>query len=123
MNKKRLLVLLSALFVSGCAVGPTLEPRYDFGNYSHALYQHKKQHTDASYQEYKSSLYDVIEKTKTSGYRVPPGIYCEYGFILAQEGKAEEAINYFELEKKTYPESKVFIERLMNEFSKKGGAL
>lgn len=123
MSKNLLLVILALFFMSGCATTTALEPKYDFGDYSHALYQHKKNHTDASYQEYKRALNDVIERTKTSGYRVPPGIYSEYGFILAQEGKSEEAKIYFELEKKTYPESTVFIERLIKELGKKGGTI
>jgi hypothetical protein len=123
MSKNLFVVLISIFFISGCATAPIIDPKYDFGNYSHALYQYKKNHTDVTYQEYKKALNDVIERTKTSGYRVPPGIYCEYGFLLVQEGKPEEANTYFELEKKTYPESTVLIERLIKEINKKGGAI
>jgi hypothetical protein len=34
--------------------------------------------------------------------------------ILLREGKTQQATYYFDLEEKSYPESKVFIERLKN---------
>jgi hypothetical protein len=64
-----------------------------------------------------------VEKSKTSGLLVPPGIYAEYGFVLAQEGKSEEAQVYFNLEKEKYPESKIFVDRLISTLGKKGGSL
>lgn len=123
MKKVQYIAIFVIFFLYGCAFPPALHPKYDWGNYSHALYKHKKSHTDASYQEYKKSLADIIEKTKTSGNPVPPGIYCEYGFILAQEGKLEEAKIYFEFEKKTYPESRIFVDKLITELDKKGDSI
>ncbi|PJC76594.1 hypothetical protein CO010_02435, partial [Candidatus Shapirobacteria bacterium CG_4_8_14_3_um_filter_39_11] len=41
------------------------------------------------------------------------GVCCEYGYILLKEGKTQQqALYYFEMEEKNYPESKVFIDRL-----------
>ena len=53
-----------------------------------------------------------MEESKTKNYRVPPGVFCEYGYILLKEGKTEEALQYFDLEAKTYPESTVFLKNL-----------
>jgi hypothetical protein len=122
MKKILFISMIICFFLSGCA--PVAHhPQYYWGNYSHALYKNKKDHTPESYQEYKNALADIMEKSKTKGLLVPPGIYSEYGFILAQEGKFEEAQVYFNLEKEKYPESKIFVDRLINTLGKKGGSL
>jgi len=122
MKKFLFISMIICFFLSGCA--PVAHhPQYYWGNYSHALYKNKKDHTPESYQEYKNALADIMEKSKTRGLLVPPGIYSEYGFILAQEGKFEEAQGYFNLEKEKYPESKIFVDRLINTLGKKGGSL
>jgi hypothetical protein len=123
MKKKFLFIsIIVFFFLSGCA--PVAHhPQYYWGNYSHALYKNKKDHTPESYQAYKNALADIVEKSKTSGLLVPPGIYAEYGFVLAQEGKSEEAQVYFNLEKEKYPESKIFVDRLISTLGKKGGSL
>lgn len=121
-------ILFSSMIVffslSGCIPAPVAyHPQYYWGTYSEALYKNKKDLTPESYQGYKNALADIVEKSKTDGLLIPPGIYAEYGFILAQEGKHEEAQVYFNLEKEKYPESKIFVDRLINTLGKKGGAL
>lgn len=85
---------------------------YYYGKYSHTLYNYKKNPNDKTFQDHMSELDDIIEKSNEKNLRVPPGIYCEYAYLLLQKGEKKEALKYIDLEEHTYPESVVFIERL-----------
>ena len=43
---------------------------------------------------------------------MPPGIHAELGYMLAKQGNKSTAIEQFQKEAITYPESKNFIERI-----------
>jgi hypothetical protein len=110
------LMLLSFFFFAGCA---TQEPMYSWGDYSSSLYKLKKDPCEENLMKHKQVLLKIMEDSKENSLRVPPGVYCEYGYILMKEGKSNEALSYFDLEEKTYPESAVFIQRLKSQFNKK----
>lgn len=100
------------LGVSVSLVGCAPKQMYSWENYSYSLYEAKKNATDEAVGKHKLVLLKIIETSKENNQRVPPGIYCEYGYILLKEGKPQEALAYFELEEKIYPESAVFIQKL-----------
>jgi hypothetical protein len=99
------LLLVSALFLSGCATKPI---EYYYGNYEKTYYHSKKDGTPSSVAKYKESLEDIIKTSREKGLRVPPGIYCEYGYLLAKTGNPD-AERYFDLEITAYPESAQFV--------------
>lgn len=106
---KRILLLFIFLgFVTGCT---TQKPLYYWGNYSSSLYKYKKAPTEENLKAHKAVLQKIIDESNNMSLRVPPGVCCEYGYLLLIEGKQEEAMRYFELEEKTYPESKPFLDR------------
>jgi len=109
------LILLSAIFFAGCA---TQKQMYSWGDYSSSLYKLKKDPCEENLMKHKQVLLKIIEDSKENSLRVPPGVYCEYGYILMKEGKSDEALSYLDLEEKTYPESAVFIKRLKSQFAK-----
>ena len=100
---------------SGCATQPQL---YYFGDYSRTLYHLKKEPTPETYARHEKSLRNVIETSNKKNLRVPPGIYCELGYLLNTQGKAAEAENYFNLEIQTYPESVKFVTFVRNNLKK-----
>ena len=109
MNRIHIMLLLTFLFVAGCA---TQEPLYYWGNYSQTLYKYKKLSNEENLEAHKACLVNIIEESHKRNKKTPPGVCCEYGYILLKEGKVQEALYYFEMEEKNYPESKVFIDRL-----------
>jgi hypothetical protein len=111
--KKYILLILILISTSliGCATTQN-RPEYVWKGYSSSLYGSKKTPTDESLKNHKELLLSIMEESKTKNYRVPPGVYCEYGYILLKEGKKEDALKYFDLEEQTYPESRVFIHNL-----------
>lgn len=96
---------LLLLGLVGCATPPVT---YYYGNYSRTLYLSKKDNTPKSLERHRHMLEEIIQKSMDKGYRVPPGIYCEYAYLLAKEGDAT-ADRYFNLEVTTYPESERFV--------------
>jgi hypothetical protein len=88
------------------------QKQYVWEDYSSTLYQMKKNPSAETIKQHMDELTNIMERSKELNLRVPPGVYCEYGFLLMKEGKKEEAFRYFDLEQQTYPESIVFITNL-----------
>lgn len=44
---------------------------------------------------------------------MPPGIYAEYGYLQLQQGKTASAVELFKQEESHWPESKVFMDRMI----------
>ena len=107
--KKIYLLLLIVFLSSGCVAHTQL---YSWDKYSNTLYQYKKDPTDENLQNHKEMLLLIMKNSENKNLRVPPGVYCEYGFLLLKEGKTDEALSYFNLEEKTYPESGILIRNI-----------
>ncbi len=116
MKKTGLLILLLFIFLVGCA---TQKPLYYWGDYSSSLYKYKKVPNEENLKTHKVVLVNIIEESNKMNLKVPPGVHCEYGYLLLKEGKKEEAMYYFDLEEKIYPESRQFLERFKAKFIEK----
>jgi hypothetical protein len=106
------------LFLSGCATNKSM---YVWGDYSDSLYKWRKDATDERAVEHKVALADIIKRSEAKGSRVPPGVYCEYGYMLLMEGEQEKALSFFEREAAEYPESKEFVSFLLTRCKESGG--
>ena len=64
----------------------------------------------------------VYEKliTQPEGLRKmpPPGLCAEYGYLLAKQGDTERGVKLLEKETELYPESAVFVRRLIKQLKK-----
>lgn len=113
MKKIYLMLALTAPLFISCMSSSTL---YYWGKYEDASYKNYKQGTD----EAKAELMAVYEKMmdKQTGTRktIAPGICAEYGYMLIQANKVEEGITYLKKEIELYPESRVFIERIIKQY-------
>lgn len=105
------LLLVGLALLAGCTTPPV---SYYYGNYSRTLYRSKKDNTPESVAKHRQSLEDIIQTSAKKGIKVPPGIYCEYAYLLAKEGN-QEADRYFSLEVTTYPESARFVTFVRNQ--------
>ena len=109
MNIKYAFILAIAFIVASCANTKGL---YYWGDYSDTLYEYKQTPNKENLEKHKLEILNIISKSKELNKKVPPGICCEYGYILAKEGKKEEAKKYFALEIQAYPEVEEFIKKL-----------
>ena len=117
MIKKITITILIGL-ISACS---TVSPGgYYWGKYeytSHSLIKNPSVETKAAHE---ATLRDIISESKSRSLRVPPGIHGELGHLLAKENRNSEALSQYEAELKLYPESKVFLEKLLQIESEKG---
>ena len=109
MNTPRLIGIGASLLVLyGCA---TTHQKYDWGNYESSLYVYYK--SPASAARLQQSLQALIAAASQTGRPVAPGIYAEYGYLLMQGGKSQEAIAAFRQEEERWPESKMFMDQMI----------
>jgi hypothetical protein len=99
---------LILLVAAGCV---TQHQRYDWGSYDPSLYGYYK--NPANVGELSASLKAVIDAASANKSVVPPGIYAEYGYLQLQQGKNSAAIDLFKQEESQWPESKVFMDRMI----------
>jgi len=106
MKAKGFLLIVAAFLALGCA-----KSIYRFDAYDRRLesYLASPEKVDT----YQKALGRIIEKSKSEGRRVPPGIYAEYGRVLYDRQQYAQSIEYFELEKNTYIESAVLMDRMI----------
>lgn len=114
MKKLFIAAMVAAAFTS-CSTTKTLYSWYD---YEDATYQYNKKPTDelktAMLKQYKK----LEEKQKGTRGVVPPGFNSEYGYLLYKTSKKEEGLEYLKKEIALYPESEVYISRIIKQLEK-----
>lgn len=115
MKKIGFCLLLTGFFLGGCVTQN--KPLYYWGGYSQSLYNLKKHQSPESLDAHKKTLLGIIQQSNEKGLKVPPGICCEYGYLLLKEGKQEDGMKYLAMEEQTYPESQLFIQRLQGKIA------
>lgn len=100
------------LFMVSC-VSTSPKPLYSWGNYQEKTYAYVKNNTDKSLDELMTAYLEIMNKQKGSRGTVPPGICADYGYLLYTQGKTEEGIAFLNKEVELYPESSVFISRII----------
>lgn len=112
MKTVPLTIVLLGLLVSGCNPPPI----FYWGDYSETLYAYKKSPDEKTLQAHKKTLQEIITLAPQKRQKIPPGVYAEYGFLLLREGKESEGFEYLQKEEALFPESKVFVQRLIDEY-------
>jgi hypothetical protein len=105
----------AVLYLTSCEAPKML---YSWNNYDETSYKYLKNSDEKSTEQLITTYRNLIEKQTGTRKTVPPGIYADYGFILLQAGKTEEGKAMLEKEFALYPESKVFIGRILKMFDK-----
>lgn len=103
-----LAVVASSILLTACA---TTHEKYAWGSYEHSLYVYYKNPAKAD--ALSMSLEAIITGADKTKAIVAPGIYAEYGYLLLQQGKAQEAVSEFKLEEQHWPESRIFMDRMI----------
>jgi len=91
-----------------------VKPLYVWSDYSNAVYNYIK-NSDEKSETQLIAAYEAIIKNQSESSRgvVPPGIYAEYGYLLLKENKIDEGKAMLKKEIETYPESEVFVSRIL----------
>jgi hypothetical protein len=111
----RKLVALGAisigLLVTSCT---TTKPLYYWGDYENLAYKVVKGNEQQDVDALMASYNEIVNGTAkgTSG-KVPPGVCADLGFFLMRQGKVEEGKKWLMREKEIYPESSIFVDRIL----------
>lgn len=116
---KKLYYLAAAIVIvltaSSCGSTSNL---YSWYNYEDATYQYSKKTTDELQVKVLEQYKKITDKQKGLRGVVPPGMYAEYGYLLYKTGKKEEGLAFLKKEKELYPESDMYISRIIKQLEK-----
>lgn len=112
MKEFKLLIFVG-LLVTSCA--PAVKPLYYWGNYASTSDKFVKRSTDKDLQQLIASYEDILKQSeKKSSRGIPaPGVCADFGFLLLQNGDNSRGMELLQKEIALYPESKVFIDRIL----------
>jgi hypothetical protein len=103
------LLVGGALLASGCGPGPL----YHWAHYEPLVYEMYDSPGKAEPAEQIDTLGADIAKAEAKGKAVPPGVHAHLGYMYLLQGDAAAARQQFEVEKQLFPESTVFMDRLL----------
>lgn len=118
--KKILFTSLITIGLVGCAAGP--QSLYSWGSYTQQTYLMYNQPEKATPSAQIIKLEAEIEKAKAKNLAVPPGLYAHLGLLSLQVNNAQKAVEYFQLERQVYPESRVLMDRLLRKMNANVGS-
>ncbi len=111
------------LMLAGCVLAfagcQTQRPLYYWGNYETINYLAYSKPEKASLETQREKLEEDLEKTKGYHLAAHPGLHAQLGYVYQQLGRTDEAIREFATEKTQFPESTVFMDRMIEKA--KGG--
>lgn len=108
--------LLGAVLLGGCASRPA--NIYSWGSYEDGIYASYVGRHDYPVEKQISDLEEDYQEARSANERMPPGWHAHLGYLYYQAGKLDQARQELLTEKSAYPESAVFVDRLLNNLSK-----
>jgi hypothetical protein len=101
--------LVALVMLTGCAA-PTL---YSWGHYDAVVYATYAKPGAVPPERQIELLEQDYQKARSENKPVPPGFHAHLGYLYYQIGRLDQARQEFETEKANFPESAVFIDRLL----------
>ena len=107
---------VALLALIGCAQKPT--SLYQWGTYQPQIYALYSDPGKVSPEEQIAKLEEDYQKARSTNQAVPPGFHAHLGYLYFQAGKADQAVQSFNTEKALFPESTVYMNRLIAQIKK-----
>lgn len=114
--KIRTLLIVPAVALALASCSSSEKTLYSWYKYEDVTYEYSKTPTDDRQAQVIEQYQKLIAKQKGTRKTVQPGLYAEYGFLLCKSGKVEEGVSYLKKEIELYPESELFISRIIKQF-------
>jgi hypothetical protein len=105
-----LVLFMATMLAGGCTQKPLL---YRWGSYEGQIYVMYSDTGKISVEEQLEHLEKDYQKARSAGKAVPPGYHAHVGYLYFQLGKMDQAQQSFETEKALFPESAVYMDRLI----------
>ncbi|HTD13237.1 MAG TPA: DUF4810 domain-containing protein [Steroidobacteraceae bacterium] len=109
-------VLASLLVLAGCAAAP--RTLYTWGSYEELIYASYATPGKVAPQEQVEILEKDYQQARAANKRMPPGWHAHLGYLYYQLGKTDQARQELLTEKAEFPESGVFMDRLLTNLKK-----
>jgi hypothetical protein len=110
-STKTFLLVLAISALAGCAhTPPTL---YQWGSYEEQVYAMYIDPGKVPLENQLQELESDYQNIRASNAAVPPGFHAHLGYLYFQSGKIDQALQSFVTEKMLFPESTVFMDRLI----------
>jgi hypothetical protein len=113
----RRLILLAAVALAACATKQP--PLYTWGSYEDVIYVSYAQPGRMSPEDQIQTLEKDYQEARAANRRMPPGWHAHLGYLYYQTGKVDQARQELLTEKADFPESTVFMDRLLANLDKK----
>jgi len=99
-----------ALALAGCAAQPT---QYSWGSYEELIYASYLSRNDVPAEKQIETLEKDYQAARAADRRLPPGWHAHLGYLYYEIGKVDQARQEILTEKAEFPESTVFMDRLL----------
>lgn len=114
MSRLAALVACTAL-LTGCATPKTL---YTWGSYEELIYASYAAPDSVPPEMQVEKMEQDYQAARALDKRVPPGWHAHLGYLYFQLGKLDQAQQELRTEKAQFPESAVFVDRLLANLKK-----
>ncbi len=113
---KHLFIWLSALVLTGCATAtPTL---YQWGSYQTQIYNLYSDPGKVPVEAQIEKLEAEYQTARSANKALPPGYHAHLGYLYFQLGRKDQSLQQFQTEKSLFPESAVFMDRVIAQLKK-----
>lgn len=111
---KKLTILIFIIFtLLAISCVPQQKTLYNWGKYQQEAYDHVKNSTDSSLDDLLLAYEKIVNKPSGERKTIPPGVCADYGYLLVKKGKKADGIAMMKKEVALYPESAVFMSRII----------
>jgi len=107
--------IAAALLMGGCATQPNL---YAWGRYEDLMYTAYASPGSMPPERQVEALEQDYQQARANNQRMPPGWHAHLGYLYSELGKPDQARQELQTEKAEFPESAVFVDRLLANLSK-----
>jgi len=108
---RTLIGVVGACLLVGCVARP--QPIYTWGNYEELIYASYLSPQDVPAEKQVEILEKDYQVARSTNHRLPPGWHAHLATLYFQLGKADQARQELLTEKAEFPESAVFVDRLI----------
>lgn len=117
MRRPAWIILGGAAALAGCAnQQPTL---YTWGSYEDLIYVSYADPGKVSPEMQVEAMEKDYQGARAANKRMPPGWHAHLGYLYYQLGKIDQARQEWATEKAEFPESTVFVDRMMANLDKR----
>jgi hypothetical protein len=109
--KKILSILFLMIVFTSCS--KVLYTHYDYQEVVYTYAKNSEQLADKDFKNLAKTFSPIVKEPQGENLVPPPGAYADYAYLMYKRGDRDEAKLYFEKEYLTYPESKVYVQSLM----------